>query len=39
MLDKLAEELKYGMLNDYDVKMFEISYNEFLEYVNNKKGV
>ncbi|MBO5106328.1 MAG: hypothetical protein J6C29_05470 [Clostridia bacterium] len=31
LLDKLAKELKFGMLNDYDIKMFEYGYNDFIE--------
>lgn len=30
LLDKLAEDIKYGMLNDYDVRMFEYGYNDFV---------
>ena len=31
LLGELAEEIKYGMLNDYDVKMFEHGYNDFIK--------
>lgn len=31
LLGELAEELKYGMLNDYDVKMFEYGYDDFIK--------
>ncbi len=31
LLNELAEDVKYGMLNDYDVKMFEHGYNEFIQ--------
>ena len=31
VLEKLAEEIKYGMLNDYDVRMFEYGYSDFIK--------
>ena len=37
LLGELAEEIKYGMLNDYDVKIFEHGYNDFIKKAKEEK--
>lgn len=37
LLGELAEKIKYGMLNDYDVKMFEHGYNDFIKKAKEEK--